>query len=155
MALTLKGKRTGSAGASDLADQREMIYEAQEQERRRQYTEKMNAECKQLYTETFERFGKPFEDWYDSDAVPEFGPASERIRLIKEWIATQEAPSFLEGVTAPVLGYVQGGRGENRIAWRKPDEIDPQDRELYERLTTPRERFEKVTKTAPEGTETV
>ena len=99
MALTSNGFRVGRAGASDLADQREMIRDAQDEERRRLIRE----ECAELYSETRKKYGKMFEDWYDSDAVPEFGPASERIRLIKAWIAQQEAG------------------GTYRVAWLKPE----------------------------------
>lgn len=100
MALTRNGFRTGRAGASDLEDRREMIRDTQEAERRRQFTEQKIQECSELYEDTALLYGKRFIDWYDSPAVPEYGQATERIKLINDWIALQDAahdgkPHFL------------------------------------------------------------
>lgn len=112
MALTFNGKRTGRAGASDLADTREMIREAQEKAYQEQVNEKYLREERELQLAMGEKYGDVFWNWYDSPAVPQFGRASERIRLIKEWEANQP-PSLLDGMLAPAVGYIQ----DNRVHW--------------------------------------
>lgn len=113
MALTSKGFRTGRAGASDLEDTREMICNAQDEERQRKVNQKYLDEERELLGAMEDKHGEKFWNWYYSPEVPDGGRASERIKLIQAWDSLQDKPTLLDGVTASVIGYVQ----ENRVRW--------------------------------------
>lgn len=97
MALTSNGFRTGRAGASDLEDTREMIRNAQDEERQRKVNEKYLNEERELLGEMEEKHGEEFWKWYYSPDVPDGGRASERIKLIRAWDALQEPAEPLTG----------------------------------------------------------
>lgn len=106
MSRTAYGNLTGHAAAAELRDQRDYITMAQDRERTRILTEQKKNECAALYAEASYLYGKDFEDWYDSDAVPQFGPASERIELINQWIA-QNGAGVLQTRRAAIMQAFQ------------------------------------------------
>jgi len=113
MALTSNGFRTGRAGASDLEDTRDMIRNAQDEERQRKVNQKYLDEERELLGAMEDKHGEKFWNWYYSPEVPDGGRASERIKLIQAWDSLQDKTTLLDGVTASVIGYVQ----ENRVRW--------------------------------------
>lgn len=106
MSRTINGKLTGRAAATELADQREYIWGLQEKERRRIYNEQKMQECTNLYAECAALYGQAFIDWYDSPAVPEYGQASERIKLIEAWI-TENAGEVLTARRESILAAMR------------------------------------------------
>lgn len=141
MALTSKGFRTGRAGASDLEDTREMIRNAQDEERQRVVNEKYLNEERELLGAMDDKHGEKFWNWYYSPEVPDGGRASDRIKLIQAWDSSQE-PTILDGVTAPVLGYTQDNRvtwtGEEPPTYRAVWSDDP-DKVVFEKVPAPQQ----------------
>ena len=91
MSRTIYGNLTGRAAALEIRDQRDYIAMVQDQERRRIFTEQKKNERAELYAELSYLYGQTFVDWYDSDAVPQFAPASEHIKLMQSWVSDHGA----------------------------------------------------------------
>ena len=91
MSRTIYGNLTGRAAALEIRDQRDYIAMVQDQERRRIFTEQKKNERAELYAELSYLYGQTFVDWYNSDAVPQFAPASEHIKLMQSWVSDHGA----------------------------------------------------------------
>lgn len=112
MGLTRNLQRTGAAAHNDKREISESIeYQNREATRKREEADRKAENI--LMLEMIDKYGDAFTDWYDSPAVPERGCAQDRITLIREWEAQQKSPTLLEGLTAPVVGYVQ----DNKVHW--------------------------------------
>lgn len=92
MALTLNGKRIGRAAHEEKRDFMENIY-AQDRKARSE----ARLQLEQELIIAADSFDPGFGDWYASDAVPEFGPVGERIRLIEQ----RMAGAFAEAIKNP------------------------------------------------------
>lgn len=116
MGLTRNLKRIGMAAHNEKRDNRDLIEYQMKMDAKR----KEEADCsdeKILMLEMIDKYGDIFTDWYDGPDVPDKGYACDRILLIRAWEAQQKKPTVLDGLTAPVIGYVQ----DNRVAWATND----------------------------------
>lgn len=141
MGLTRNLKRIGMAAHNEKRDNRDLIEYQMKMDAKR----KEEADCldeKILMLEMIDKHGDLFIDWYDSPAVPDHGYARERIKLIREWEKQQQAPTFLDGVLAPAVGYIQ----ENRVHWTT--EEPPTYRAVWNDDSPDSVTFEKISRPA-------
>lgn len=142
MGLSRNLKRIGMAAYNEKRDTRDLIEYQTRMDAKRKEAADVEEETK-LILEMNEKYGDAFADWYDSPAVPDHGYARDRIKLIQEWEKQQQAPTFLEGMTAPVVGYVR----DNAIRWNT-DETPATYRAVWNDDSPDSVTFEKINRPA-------